>query len=49
MNDTTVVQENDENKFSWSGFIVGLVVGGALFLLTIQIVKTLMFSLTAAC
>ena len=48
MNDTTVVQENDENKFSWSGFIVGLVVVGALFLLTIQIVKTLMFSLTAA-
>ena len=22
MNDTTVVQENEENKFSWSGFIV---------------------------
>ena len=33
---------------SWSGFIVGLIVGGALFLLTIQIVKALMFSLTAA-
>ena len=49
MNDTTVVQENnEENKFSWSGFIVGLIVGGALLLLTIQIVKTLMFSLTAA-
>ena len=48
MNDTTVVQENEESKFSWSGFIVGMVVGGALFLLTIQIVKALMFSLTAA-
>ena len=48
MNDNTVVQENEENKFSWSGFIVGLIVGGALFLLTIQIVKALMFSLTAA-
>lgn len=48
MNDTTVVQEHEENKFSWSGFIVGLIVGGALFLLTIQIVKALMFSLTAA-
>ena len=48
MNDTTVVQENEENKFSWSGFIVGLIVGGALFLLTIQSVKALMFSLTAA-
>ena len=48
MNDTTVVQENEDNKFSLSGFIVGLIVGGALFLLTIQIVKTLMFSLTAA-
>ena len=48
MNDTTVVQANEESKFSWSGFIVGLVVGGALFLLTIQIVKALMFSLTAA-
>ncbi len=48
MNDTTVVQENEESKFSWSGFVVGLVVGGALFLLTIQIVKALMFSLTAA-
>jgi hypothetical protein len=48
MNDTTVVQEKEESGFSWSGFIVGLVVGGALFLLTIQIVKALMFSLTAA-
>ena len=48
MNDTTVVQENEESKFSWSGFIVGLIVGGALFLLTIQIVKARMFSLTAA-
>ena len=25
MNDTTVVQENEENKFSWSGFIVGII------------------------
>lgn len=48
MNDTTVVQEKDESKFSWSGFIVGLIVGGVLFLLTIWIVKALMFSLTAA-
>jgi len=48
MSDTTVVQEQEKSGFSWSGFIVGLIVGGALFLLTIQIVKTLMFSLTAA-
>ncbi len=37
-----------EKGFSWSGFIVGLVIGGALFLLTIQVVKALMYSLTAA-
>ncbi len=49
MNETTVVSEKEkENKFSWSGFFVGLIIGGALFLLTIQIVKTLMYSLTAA-
>lgn len=49
MNETTVVPEKEkENKFSWSGFIVGLVLGGVLFLLTIRIVKALMYSLTAA-
>ena len=47
MNETKVVSEK-EHKFSWSGFFIGLIIGGALFLLTIQIVKTLMYSLTAA-
>jgi hypothetical protein len=49
MTDTTVDQEK-KNKYciSWLGVAVGLVLGGALFLLTIQIVKALMYSLTAA-
>ena len=44
----TTTQQTEENGFSWSGFFVGLVIGGALFLLTIQVVKALMYSLTAA-
>ena len=35
-------------KFSWPGFIVGLVVGAGLFYATIQLVSALMFSRTAA-
>lgn len=48
-NDATAVPEKEkESRFSWSGFVVGLILGGGLFLLTIQIVKALMYSLTAA-
>lgn len=35
-------------KFSWPGFIVGLLVGAGLFYATIQLVAALMFSRTAA-
>ena len=35
-------------KFSWPGFIAGLLVGAGLFYLTIQIVSALMFSTKAA-
>ena len=35
-------------KFSWPGFIVGLVVGAGLVYATIQLVSALMFSRTAA-
>lgn len=35
-------------KFSWPGFIVGLLVGAGLFCATIQLVSALMFSRTAA-
>ena len=43
---TTEVQE--ESKFSWTGFAVGFVGGAVLFLITIYVVKALMFSRTAA-
>ncbi|MDY4920773.1 MAG: hypothetical protein SO119_06875 [Phascolarctobacterium sp.] len=37
-----------EGKFSWPGFIAGLVLGAGLFYATIQLVSALMFSRTAA-
>lgn len=49
MTETTVTQEKKSNSgISWLGVAVGVVLGGALFLATIQIVKILMYSLTAA-
>lgn len=49
MNENKAVsQKETESKFSWTGFLVGLVVGAALFYITIQVVSALMFSRTAA-
>ncbi len=49
MENTATGQEKKEKAgISWAGVIVGLIVGAGLFLLTIQIVKALMYSLTAA-
>lgn len=46
--ETTGTAPQEKRQFSWSGFICGLVIGVVLFLLTIQIVVKLMYSLTAA-
>lgn len=45
-----MTDQSSENtgKFSWPGFIAGLLVGAGLFYLTIQIVSALMFSTKAA-
>ena len=49
MTDAPVTQETKSSSgISWLGVAVGVVLGGALFLATIQIVNILMYSLTAA-
>ena len=49
MTDAPVTQETKSSSgISWLGVAVGVVLGGALFLATIQIVKILMYSLSAA-
>lgn len=39
---------NESTGMSWSGFIVGFIIGTGLFYLTIKLVSALMFSRTAA-
>ena len=48
-NNGAVVQPAEEKRgFSWSGFFVGIVIGAILFYLTIKVVQTFMYSLTAS-
>ena len=48
MDDLKASVVDESSKFSWPGFIAGLIVGAILFWLTTQVIVTLMFSRTAA-
>ena len=48
MDDLKASVADESGKFSWQGFIAGLVLGAILFWLTTQVIVALMFSRTAA-